>query len=81
MSFRNAATAVVAALTLVAMPSASIAQTASASKLSVTSARDGASVEGEQLAGGSLIIALLAAAAVIAGILVAADSDDDPDSA
>ena len=80
MSFRNAATAIVAALTVVATPSMAVAQTASASKLSVASARAGAPVEGEKLVGGSLIIALLAAAAVVAGVIVAADSDDEPQS-
>ena len=80
MSFRKAATAVVAAVSMIALPSMAVAQT-SASKLSVASARAGAEVEGEKLAGGSLIIAILAAAAVIAGIYVAADSDDEPESA
>ncbi len=79
MSFRKAATAAVAAVSMIALPSMAVAQT-SASKLSVASARTGANVEGEKLAGGSLIIALLAAAAVVAGIIVAADSDDGPDS-
>ncbi|NNM75628.1 hypothetical protein HJG53_01735 [Sphingomonas sp. ID1715] len=65
---------------MIALPSMAAAQTASASKLSVASARTGANVEGEKLAGGSLIIAVLAAAAVVAGIIVAADSDDDPAS-
>lgn len=79
MSFRKAATAVVAAVSMIALPSMAVAQTA-ASKLSVASARTGATVEGEKLAGGSLIIALLAAAAVVAGVIVAADSDDEPNS-
>lgn len=78
MSFRKAATAVVAAASMFALPSAAVAQ--SAAKLSVASARAGADVEGEKLVGGSLIIALLAAAAVVAGVIVAADSDDDSDS-
>jgi hypothetical protein len=72
MSFRKAATAVVAAVSMIALPSMAVAQTASA--------RADATVEGENLAGGSLIIALLAAAAVVAGVIVAADSDDEPES-
>lgn len=79
MKFRNAATTLVAAVSMIALPSMAVAQT-SASKLSVSSARAGSNVEGEKLAGGSLIIALLAAAAVVAGIVVAADSDDSPAS-
>jgi hypothetical protein len=79
MSFHKAATAVVAAVSMIALPSMAAAQ--SASKLSVASARTGADIEGEKLAGGSLIIAVLAAAAVVAGIIVAADSDDEPESA
>lgn len=81
MNFRNVATTVVAALSLIAMPTMASAQTVSASKLSVaSSARSSAKVDSENLAGGSLIIAVLAAAAVIAGIYIAADSDDEPDS-
>jgi hypothetical protein len=81
MSFRKAATGIVAAMSMMALPSMAVAQTASASKLSVASAaRSGATAEGEKLAGGSLIIAVLAAAAVVAGIIVAADSSDNPTS-
>ena len=81
MSFRKAATTVLAAASMIALPTAAMAQTASASKLSVAAAgRTGAKVEGNELAGGSLIIAVLAAAAVVAGIIIAADSDDSPNS-
>jgi hypothetical protein len=79
MSFRKAATAAVAALSMIALPSMAAAQ--SASKLSVASAaRTSADAKGKDLSGGSLIIAVLAAAAVIAGIIVAADSSDNPTS-
>lgn len=81
MGFRKAATTVLAAASMMALPTAAMAQTASASKLSVAgAARTSANVEGNELAGGSLIIAVLAAAAVIAGIVIAADSDDSPNS-
>jgi hypothetical protein len=81
MNFRKAAASVVVAVSMMALPSMAVAQTASASKLSVVSAtRSGADAESEKLAGGSLIIAVLAAAAVVAGIVVAADSDDEPTS-
>ena len=73
-------TAAVAALSMAFLPSMAVAQTASASKLSVAASRASAGVDGENLSGGSLIIAVLAAAAVIAGIIVAADSDDSPNS-
>ena len=74
--------AALAAVSMVAMPTVAIAQSAAASKLSVASSVRASADEGdENLAGGGLVIAALAAAAVIAGIVIASDGDDDPVSA
>ncbi len=87
MNIGKTAMAVVAAASLVVVPT--IAQAASAnqsaaSRLSVASApvaRSGAKiVRKNELKGGSIIIALLAAAAVIGAIVIAADGSNGPTS-
>lgn len=84
MNLRNFVTAGVAALSLVAVPVAAQAATASSaavSKLSVRAApavRGGARVsKASNLEAGTIVIGLLAAAAVVAGIIIAADGNNN----
>lgn len=75
MSFRKASMAAAAIISMVSAPV--LAQAASpASSLSV--ARAGATMEGEnELGGGGFLIPVLALAAIIAGILVVIDDGDE----
>jgi hypothetical protein len=90
MSLRKSAIAALAAVSMVAMPTAvyaAQAQSSAASKLSVRAApavksvRAGATTRDQSnLGGGSVIIAILAAVAVIVGIVIAADGSNSPTS-
>lgn len=80
------ATAAIAALSLVTVPTIAAAAPV-ATKLSVSgpAARVGATVANASEArggkrGAGLIIAILAAAAIIAGIIIAADNNNNPTS-
>ncbi|MFD1610508.1 hypothetical protein ACFSCW_01685 [Sphingomonas tabacisoli] len=76
------ASALVSIGMMAAVPSTAIAQTSSASKLSVVSARAGARGGDSRLEGGSggvIAIALLAGIAAIA-VLAAVNNDDSPNS-
>lgn len=69
-----------AAMSLVAVPVA--AEAASASKLSISkSVRTGkASANSEKIRGSGAIVAILAVVAIIAGAVIIANNDDEPKS-
>lgn len=74
--------ALISASMVGAVPAAAVAQTSSASKLSVVSTRAGATAGESKLAegaGGIIAIALLAGIAAIV-VLAAVNSDDSPSS-
>jgi len=77
--FKRGLMAAVAAAGLVATP---VLAQSSASKLSVASSvRAGASTDGEQLAGGTVLIGVLVFAAVVGVIYAVAEGNDEAESA
>ena len=75
---KKTAMAVAAVLSMAAMPTMAVAQSAWAARLSVAGARTAATTNDKsELAGGGILIAAIAAAAVIAAIVIAADNKDD----
>ena len=79
MSFAKTALKAAVAASMIVVPAVANASTA-ASALSLSNARVGAEVEGENTLGGGFIIPLLAVVAVGLGIWAAVD-DDEPKSA
>lgn len=79
MSFAKTALKAAVAASMIAVPAVANASTA-ASALSLSNARIGAELEGENQLGGGIIIPLLAVAAIGLGIWAAVD-DDESESA